>query len=150
MIKKVTTWVVVADGTRARVLENAGPGLGLAEVPGGTFEGPNRRDGEIASDRPGRSFDSRGQGRHAMEPDTPAARHEHREFARSVAAWLNEPKRRDRYDRLAVVAAPRTLGDLRELLPAGVRAKVVCELDKDLVAAKPAAIVDALGDRIAL
>ena len=150
MIKKVTTWVVVADGRRARVLANDGPGRGLAEVPGGTFEGPNRRDGEIASDRPGRSFDSHGQGRHAMEPDTAAGRHEHREFARSVATWLDDPKRRDRYDRLAVVAAPRTLGDLRELLPAGARAKVVCELDKDLVAATPDAIADALGDRIAL
>ena len=38
----------------------------------------------------------------------------------------------ERFDKLVLVAAPKTLGDLRDLLPDPVKAKVVAEIDKDL------------------
>ncbi len=149
-MEKVTTWVVVADATRARVLENIGPGSGLVEVPEAVFEGPNRPDRKIVSDRPGRSFDSHGHGRHAMEPDTDPARYEKQQFAREIAAWLDKAARRGDFDRIAIVAAPRTLGDLRATLSHVVQERMVCDLAKDLTMARPAAIVDALGDKIRL
>ena len=34
--------------------------------------------------------------------------------------------------RVSLVAAPKTLGDLRELLPATVKKKISAEIDKDL------------------
>ncbi|MGH6943019.1 MAG: host attachment protein, partial [Geminicoccaceae bacterium] len=87
---------------------------------------------EIASDRPGRSFDSAGQGRHAMEPPTDPQRYAKYAFARELAHRLEEAVHAHRFDRLVVVAAPRTLGDLRDLLPDAVKAKIVAEIDKDL------------------
>jgi protein required for attachment to host cells len=149
-MKNVITWVVVADGTRARIYENDGPNQGLTEVAGGTLKGDRRRSREIVSDRPGRSFDSKGAGRHAMAYPTDADRHEHQEFARHVVDWIEAPRRRDRYDQLAIVAAPRTLGDIRDLLSDTSKSKVTCELDKDLVAATADDIVNALSDKIRL
>jgi protein required for attachment to host cells len=128
------TWILIADGARARVLAQPKdyaplePAFEHEELTGSSA--PSR---EIGSDRPGRSFDSGGgQGRHAMEPPTDPQRHAKFEFARELAARLEEAAHRGRFARLVLVAAPRTLGDLRELLPEPVKAKVVAEIDKDL------------------
>ncbi len=144
VMRKTITWVVVANGTKARVLENTGPGRGLVEVEDGVFAGPNRPDREVVSDRPGRTFDSHGVGRHAKQPRSDPARHERHAFLRGVADWLDKACAEGRCDRIVVVAAPHALGGLRAELSPQTRAKVVGDLDKDLVAAPAAAIVDAL------
>ena len=36
-MKKTVTWVLIADGAQARVLENTGPGKGLRQVEGLDF-----------------------------------------------------------------------------------------------------------------
>ena len=150
-MKATTTWVLVADGAKARILVNSGPGQGLDELPEGAFEGPNRRAQDAMADRPGRSFDSQGLGgRHAMEPPTPQHDLDRQHFARDLAAWLDEPNRRKSFDRLAVVAAPRMLGELRAELSDALRDKLVCELDKDLTKATPAAIAESLGHKLAI
>ena len=66
-MKPVVTWVVVADGTQARVFENAGPGKGLHPVDGLRLEIEPLQASEIMADKPGRSFSSVGSGRSAME-----------------------------------------------------------------------------------
>ncbi len=38
-MKPIITWIVIADGAHARVLENAGPGKGLSSLDNLTFEG---------------------------------------------------------------------------------------------------------------
>ena len=52
--------------------------------------------------------------------------------ARELAERLEEAAHAHRFDKLVLVAAPKTLGDLRELLPDPVKTKVVAEIDKDL------------------
>jgi protein required for attachment to host cells len=127
------TWILIADGARARVLAQEKdfaalvPAFEQEELTGSTAQSR-----EIASDRPGRSFDSAGQGRHAMEPPTDPQRYAKFAFARELATRLEEAAHGGRFARLVLVAAPKTLGDLRELLPAAVKAKVVAEIDKDL------------------
>ncbi len=128
------TWVLIADGARARVLaqgkpfEALKPALAEEEITGSTAQSK-----EIGSDRPGRSFDSSGLGgRHAMAPPTDPQRYAKFAFARELAERLEEAAQGGRFDRLILVAAPKTLGDLRELLPGAVKAKVVAEIDKDL------------------
>lgn len=128
-----TTWVLVADGARARVLAQGKPFEGLAPAfEQEEFTGTTARSKEIASDRPGRSFDSGGQGRHAMEPPTDPQRYAKYAFARELAERLEQAANAHRFDELVLVAAPKTLGDLRELLPDSVKTKVVAEIDKDL------------------
>jgi protein required for attachment to host cells len=129
-----TTWVLIADGARARILaqekpfEALRPALEEEEITGSTAQSK-----EIGSDRPGRSFDSSGLGgRHAMAPPTDPQRYAKFAFARELVERLEEALHGGRFQHLVLVAAPKTLGDLRELLPAPVKAKVVAELDKDL------------------
>lgn len=128
-----TTWILIADGAKARVVlqdkESRRYRPAFEEAFFGAAAAQSR---EIASDRPGRTFDSGGEGRHAMEPSTDPQRYAKFSFARDLAERLSQAAHRQEFDRLILVAAPRTLGDLRSLLPDGVKAKVAVELDKDL------------------
>jgi protein required for attachment to host cells len=127
------TWILVADGARARLIEqDPEERRQLKATAEREFSGTTAQSREIASDRPGRTFDRAGEGRHAMEPSTDPLRHAKLEFARDLAEHLTQAVNRHAFDRLIVIAAPRTLGDLRNLLPDAVRARVVAEIDKDL------------------
>lgn len=144
-MKKITTWILVADGARARVVLNDGPGRGVRRTPVKEFLGPNAPSRAIASDRPGRAFDSGGQGRHAMEPPTDPHEHEQRVFLAEVAGFLDQAAKRGDFDRLVIVAPPRALGNLRAALSEAARAKVTGELNKDLTHVPIHALADHLG-----
>jgi protein required for attachment to host cells len=138
---KRTTWILIADGARARVLANDGPGTGLTPVFAEEFVSPagRARIQDMVSDQRGRTFDSvgRGQegiagGRHGMEPPSDPKRHAQQGFARELIQLLEEHARQGAFARLVLAAAPRTLGDLRAGLTPALRERVVAEIDKDL------------------
>ncbi len=130
--KNQTTWILIADSSRAKIMASKGRSGDMATVEGQAFRSPQRQLREILSDRPGRSFDSVGGGRHAMEYSSDARREDDRAFAKVLATALADALRRKEYDRLVLAAAPRTLGDLRASLPDQVKAVVCAEIDKDL------------------
>jgi protein required for attachment to host cells len=132
-MKTITTWILIADGTQARIACNDGPGRGIKPVIDETFHGSNLPGREIMSDRPGRTFDSAGKGRHAKVPPSDPREVEKRRFAREMAALLDEGVKQDRYDRLVIIAPPKALGHLRAELSEGVRAKVSGEINRDLI-----------------
>lgn len=127
-----TTWILIADGAKARVVEQDKESRRYRPAFEEAHFGTTAQSREIASDRPGRTFDSGGEGRHAMEPSTDPQRHAKFSFARELAERLTKAANTNEFDRLILVAAPRTLGDLRALLPDTVRGKVTVEIDKDL------------------
>jgi protein required for attachment to host cells len=129
---KPIIWVLVADAARARLFQVEQPRQTLAPALGEELIGSNLRSREIGSDRPGRTFDSGGQGRHAMEPPTDPARHAQEEFARDVVRLLDEKRTSRAFERLIVVAPPQFLGDLRGLMPQQLRESVSAEIAKDL------------------
>ena len=59
-------WVVVADKSKARIFTVDDPRGALLGVHELKHPEALEREQELSSDRPGRSFDSMGQGRHAM------------------------------------------------------------------------------------
>jgi protein required for attachment to host cells len=135
------TWILIADGAKARVLAHDRKSRTLSPAFPHEFTGSTAQSKEIASDRQGRSFDSAGrgqpgdvggQGRHAMEPRTDPQRYAEYSFARDLARHLQDAANNHRFDDLVLVAAPKTLGDLRELLPATVKKRISAEVDKDL------------------
>lgn len=133
-----TTWFLVADGARARLLTmKSGRGTGQAQrlepVLDREFIGSNIPSREIDADRPGRTFDSAGEGRHAMEPPTDPRRKRKADFARSIANLLDGEAKRGAFDQLVVAAPPQALGDLRAEFSSSVQALVTAEINKDLV-----------------
>lgn len=129
-MKPTTTWIVIADGARARVMQNDGPGKGVHAVQSMMFEGDHSSSSEIMADKPGRAFDSVGNARHAMEASADAHDGLKTQFVKQVASALED--RLDAYNRLILVAPPQALGLLRKALPAAVSGKVTGELGKDL------------------
>ncbi len=131
-MKHKTTWILLADGSRARLLVNAGPKKGYESVLGADLVGENLANSEINSDRPGRSFDRVGMGRHAMEPPSDPHREEKRKLAHRVADLLEAERQKGSFDHLIIIAAPQMLGDLRQSLPDTVKSMIVEEIAKDL------------------
>ena len=130
--KKIMTWILVADGARARILANEGPGKGLADALDRDFIGTNEMMREMVSDKPGRGQESAMTARHAMEPPTEWHRFEKQQFAKRMAEILEKAAKAKAFDRLVLVAPPQALGDLRAQLGRHAKDKVTGELDKDL------------------
>ena len=149
-MKRITTWILVADGSQARLFSNDGPGHGVELVSDAVLRGRNLPGREIMSDRPGRTFDSAGQGRHAKEPRTDPREVEKRRFADQLAAMLEDELNQGKFDRLVLVAPPKALGQLRDELSKSLRARVSAELTKDLTHLPQQELQEHLGTVIAV
>jgi protein required for attachment to host cells len=130
-MKKTVTWVLIADGAQARVLENTGPGKGLKQVEGLDWSIDALQAQEIVTDRPG-SKSGGGAFGGGMEPRTDPVEHRETQFVKSVAATLDRKQQQGAFDRLVIAAAPIALGDLRKAISPAVKKTVVAELNKDL------------------
>ncbi len=130
--KKVTTWVLVCDGARGRIFVNRGPGSGLDQIESQEDDEARAPTRAIGADRPGRAFDSFGEGRHAMAPRADWHRFAKENFAKGMAAIVNSAALEEGFDSLVLVAPPRVLGDLRQALNDQAGARVTAEIGKDL------------------
>jgi len=132
--RESTTWFLVADGAKARILARHGDS-GLFEPASNkcfaeaAARVPTR---DVGADRPGRVHESADVARHAMEPRVDWHRFAKEQFARGVAEALEAAAGRKLYDALVLVAPPRTLGDLRQTLGKHASALVTAEIAKDL------------------
>ncbi len=131
-MQKKVTWILVADGARARVLRNDGIGKGLQPAIDGEIARPVPPTRELGTDRPGRAQQRGTSGRHAIQPHLDWHRFEKEKFGKEMAALLDAAAERGAFQRLVLIAPPRTLGDLRAALGTKARALIHAEIDKDL------------------
>lgn len=131
-MKRQTTWILIADASQAHVMASTSKESDLAEVEDFQLDGTTLAGRDLAADRPGRSFDRAGEGRHGMEPRTNPREVEQERFARGIVGALDKADRRQRFDRLILVAPPTFMGLLRNILPPSLANKVSGELTKDL------------------
>jgi protein required for attachment to host cells len=131
-MKPTKTWILIADGARARVLENDGPGKGLIAIDRLVFQGDHAATHDIVDDREGRTYSSHGPRRSAVDAHTNPHRELKKTFAHHLADILAHELDAGSYGRLVIVAAPVTLGDLRKVLAPKVAAKITGEVNKDL------------------
>jgi protein required for attachment to host cells len=126
-----STWVVVASNVKTKIykMENF-PKLRLLEE---LLHPESRlRNHEIAGDKPGRSFDSLGMGRHAYQsPHTPKEL-EVEKFAKEVGEKLNGEYQKGAFQRLYLIANPIFLGLLRQWIYPKLKGAIVAELTKDI------------------
>lgn len=125
-------WVVVCDGNKALILENAGdekfPNLKTKEV----YQQDNPKTHAQGTDAPGRSIQSVGSARSSME-QTDWHEQAEREFLQSLAGRLDAAIGAGDTKSMIMVAPPRALGMLRQAYSHQLREAVRSEVDKDYV-----------------
>lgn len=124
-------YVIVGDGRKALFLRNEGTVTKLRLKTERVFRNDNPPTREQGSDHPGRSFQSVGNGRSSVEQTDWHEIGEQR-FARTVADALEGLARDRDIAGFLIAAPPRTLAELRRLLDANVKGRIIAELDKDL------------------
>lgn len=148
-MKKVSTCIVVADHQHARFFRNDGPNKGIQSIDGLSFDTHLSRTSELMTDGTGRGVSSHDGRRHGMQARSDAHQQQGRAFIGEVASTITKQMDGSDYERLILIAPPRALGELRELLPPRVQAQVVGELAHDLTKATPEQILGHLGDYVA-
>ena len=130
--KKITSWIAIADSAKARVFATSGPGLKLKLINELDSEAARRLTQDLVTDRPGRSFSSAGPRRAGMEPSSDPQNVEKRKFVKDLVGFLDAAALNGKFDDLFLVAAPRTLGEIRKLSNGHIGGRLRAELGKDL------------------
>jgi len=125
-------WVIVCDGAKALVLENAGdatfPNLKTREV----YEQKHLATHELGTDAPGRAAGVDGKNRSAVGQTDWHDRDE-QAFLEDLAKRLDARLSAGEVKSIIVVAPPRALGVLRAAYSPALKSAVRVEIDKDLV-----------------
>ncbi len=125
------TFVVVADGRKMLFFRNDGD----AQNPNLVVERKRVQDNpdniDQRTDAPGRSFSSVGAGRSAYE-ETDFHQLEEDRFAAETADLLKKRALNNDFEKLIIVAPPKTLGELRKHYHKEVESRLIGEIDKTL------------------
>ncbi|QHO75332.1 Host attachment protein [Bradyrhizobium sp. CCBAU 051011] len=125
------TLMLIGDGRKALFLRNKGTPQRLNLEVEQVLEQENPATREQGTDRPGRSIQSVGTARSAMEQADWHYLAEER-FAGTIAEALYRLAHGNHFDRLVVVAPAKVLGNLRQAFHAEVAERIVAEVPKEL------------------
>jgi len=126
-------WVVIAHRSGARIFLRHGASMQLEPVATLSHAAGHLQEREFNSDRPGRTHDSAGPGRHAMGAENTAREHSAEQFASEISERLEAGRTAHAYAQLVLVAEPHMLGVLRAALSKQCTALVSASVTKDLV-----------------
>jgi protein required for attachment to host cells len=127
----MTTWVLVADNSRARFFAAEKAASPLTEVRDLTYPEARLHEGDLVSDKSGRDRNP-GTGAHGFGTES-AHKHDGAErFALDVCNALESARASGAFSKLYVVAAPAFLGLLRKHQSSALRQLVAGEVDKNL------------------
>jgi protein required for attachment to host cells len=124
-------WILVASREEARIFQKKGIAPLKLLIDLGN-PSAMLRPHDIESDKPGRATDNRMRARHTYSSQESPTERAIRTFYREVVDRLERGAYAHEYDELTLIAEPRLLGIIRELLPDTVRVKVTREIAKDL------------------
>lgn len=128
---QTTTWIVVANGSQAKIFK-------LAKFPKieelVTMDHPESRmyDQELEGRKPGRNFQSGGTTRHAYEPETDPKEVEIEKFAKTLSDYICAAHYKGEFARLYLMASPSFLGLLRQRINTNTQKAIVAEVAKDM------------------
>jgi len=149
-MKARKTWILVADGARARIVQNDGPGKGLSAALNHEFAASHAPSRDYGSDKPGRGQGGGGGATHAKSAKADWHTFEKHLFATEMAKELENAHAKNAFDSLVLVAPPKTLGDLRKAINGKVKDAVTAEIGKDLTHLTINELGDHLGNAIIL
>ena len=123
--------ILVADGRKTLFLRNHGDSAQLDLRTEAHDERDDRKDHELKSDAPGLSGQSFGFGRPALD-ETDFHQQAEDRWAKDTAGILNRRALAGDYDALAVVAPPKTLGELRKHFHKETEKRLVATFNKEM------------------
>jgi len=127
------TWILTADGSRARIFEALGSDSKFREVD--DFANPQGRlnNRELRTDASGR-YSGKGQGHHGHTtlPQVDAVEHETELFCKTLSEYLDKARTEHRYDKLCLIAPPKFMGLMRQTLSKEAQKLVAEEITKDI------------------
>jgi protein required for attachment to host cells len=144
----LNTWIIVAESSRARLFSYHGLKSPLTEFDDLVHSESRLHESELTADLPGRSFDSVGHNRHALEAKNSAKDKQAQLFARQIATYLDAACNDGRLESLIVIAAPRFIGYLRESFTANTRNIISSEISKNLVQMTPEQIRENISEPV--
>ncbi|ANK85004.1 MULTISPECIES: baeRF12 domain-containing protein [Rhizobium] len=124
------SWVVVCNGAKALIMQNAGDAQLMNLKVLETLTQPNEPDRELGTDKPGRSHAADGWSRSAVE-ETSWQEQAEAQFLKHVAERMDELTQAKDARRIVLIAPPKALGTLRPALSAETQAAISAELAKD-------------------
>jgi len=125
--------VVVADSSRARFYAMENKNTPMTELADYIHSETRLRANKLISDRQGRTFDCKGAARHAKEMRNPVKVQQAIKFARQISAFIEAERKKNKFSKLLLVAAPEFLGILRKSLKRESGKLLTRQIDKDLV-----------------
>ena len=128
----MTTWVLVADTSRARIFSAEKPASPLQEIRDLTHPEARLHEGDLVTDKVGNDQVHKQDGAD--------------KFASQVCSELDAARGGGEFRKLYVVAAPAFLGLLRKHQSAPLKQMVAGEVDKNLSTQSPADIRKQLPD----
>lgn len=131
-----TTWILTANRSSASLFESDWPGKSMRRIQDIPHPQGRMQNRDIDTDKPGRSFDSFGQGRHSMSTKQEPTEHIAQQFALDLAELLNKGRLTHAYDKLVLMAEPKFLGILRAALDKNTASLVVQTVNKELLDVK--------------
>lgn len=137
MNPKAKFWALVANSGQARIVEMRRKPYEFRPIAELVSEAQHLTSKDLVSDASGRVYHTQGPGTHAMQPRSDPQETAEGQFARSLADKLDKAANLGRFERLLIVADPRTLGRMRTLLNRTVAARVADEVALDLVSLPP-------------
>ncbi|KJZ08764.1 MULTISPECIES: host attachment protein [Halomonas] len=139
-----TTYIVVADASRARIFTRTGRKLN--EVESLVHAEGRLHEGDLVTDKGGDVHESSATASRQAGGEEVATQHHEVIFAREVADRLYRARVDNSMEKLIMVAPPRFLGHLRDKLDAPTAKLVIHSLSKDLTKADCDKITDAVDD----
>ncbi len=123
--------VLVTDGRKTLFLRNEGDVNQIDLRTEAHDEREDASNGEMKTDAPGTTHSSVGNGRSSYE-ETDFHQLEEDRWAKSAAEEVNRRALANDFDALAIIAPPKTLGELRKQLHKEAARRVVCEIPKEM------------------
>ena len=121
-IEIARVWIIVADREKAHIYRKTSHGIQrIADIKIGDAKSKHEDTGTSSAAHQG--YDVRSEKKH----------HNDNGFIRKLSAWLDLAAKEKVFDRLVLVAAPHTLGELRVTLSKDIYGHIAAEVNKDLM-----------------
>lgn len=141
----MTTWVVVADSSRARIFESRQHGRELVECDTLLHPEARLKTGEIMSDSEGMQTDRMGYGQRKSDPRTSPHEVEAEKFAGQLADYLDQHRTSHDFDEVVLAAPPEFLGQFRQRCDKQVEKLISHTVVKDYTQLTAGELVEQLG-----